>query len=264
MSEFREVPEQVDTSNFQKRKPIKRIGAIPRTPTARQQKTRIELEHIRSELERTEAENTSMLQTSLGIIREKEHLEEQSQFDQLTGLRNYTALRHDINQYFEEAQRYNHEMGVIEFDIDDFKKINDTLGHEEADQVLITLAALVPNYTRSSDRLYRRSGDEFFILTPLTSNGDTKVLAERIRESIQNELPLLSNHPDLPLSVSMGIAGYTPGKETNPKTIEEIFERTNIALQNSKRDMEGNKVKNKVTVYSPGMVIPPGGDTGRT
>lgn len=246
MSEFESLAIELDNTTEQipdkKRKPLKRIGATPRKPEARIRKSQLELQNTKKDVTELEAK---------------------SEIDSLTGLRNYKGLKRDLEEFLNVSKRYNLEMGLVEFDLDNFKGINDSIGHEKADEILISLATLVRNYTRNTDIVYRRSGDEFFILTPNTSNGDTVFLAERIKNAVQTELPVLAQKPEIDLSVSMGIAGYTPGKETNPETIDEVLERTNIALQNSKRNKNGEPLKNTVTVYQPNMIIPPGGEKGR-
>jgi diguanylate cyclase (GGDEF)-like protein len=87
----------------------------------------------------------------------------QARRDPLTELLNHQALTHDLEQELERARRYGHGLTLVYFDVDRFKQINDTLGHQEGDRVLRVVAALIGETVRRSDLAGRMGGDEFAV-----------------------------------------------------------------------------------------------------
>lgn len=263
MSEFNEGSEtRADFQNF-KRNPKRIIGAVPIKPEAKLRRAHQKAQQTQEEFDRLDQEYARSVKTALKVEHGRNVAEGRLNVDPLTGLRNKRALDQDLSQQFDEATRYNQDFSIIEFDLDNFKGINDSLGHEGADGILVTLGQLVQNYTRSSDKFYRRSGDEFFLISPFTSTEDAKILAERIREAVQKELSVLSGYPDRVFTTSMGVAGFNSGSDTNPMNVPELLLNVEKALQNSKRTEDGKPKKNAVTVFTSGMDFPPGGENGR-
>ncbi len=128
-----------------------------------------------------------------GIIRDitkrkrlESELESLATTDKLTQVYNRTKFNEIINREFERANRYNHPLSLVMFDIDHFKKINDTYGHSVGDYVLQTLAQIVKENLREIDFLIRWGGEEFIIITPETDLGRAEVSAERVRRAIED------------------------------------------------------------------------------
>ncbi len=121
--------------------------------------------------------------------------------DQLTGLYNRTYMRDYIDHFCSHSHAtFRNTRAFILADIDHFKKINDTYGHQKGDEVLASIAAILKAYTDSSSLLFRYGGEEFLILRSFDSEEQAVTFAETIRIGIQNTL-----HADLSLSMSFGI-----------------------------------------------------------
>ncbi len=114
------------------------------------------------------------------------YFENLSATDQLTGICNRRCLEEKLQEYIELSKRYQRPFSLIMFDIDYFKHINDTLGHDIGDKVLKTLTNIVKQNIRSTDILARYGGEEFIIIAPETTLDQAKILAEKLRISIEN------------------------------------------------------------------------------
>jgi diguanylate cyclase (GGDEF)-like protein len=113
-------------------------------------------------------------------------LEKLATTDRLTQVFNRTKFHEVIKKELERAKRYSHSLSMIMFDIDHFKKVNDTYGHTVGDYVLQTLTQIVKENLREIDYLVRWGGEEFIIITPETDIEKAEVLAERIRKGTEN------------------------------------------------------------------------------
>jgi diguanylate cyclase (GGDEF)-like protein/PAS domain S-box-containing protein len=123
-------------------------------------------------------------------ITESKHLEEElrrlATTDKLTGAYNRTKFEEIIEREIERVKRYNKPLSMIMFDIDHFKKINDTYGHSAGDYVLKTIADIVRETIRKIDYLVRWGGEEFVIISSETNLEKAHALAERIREKTES------------------------------------------------------------------------------
>jgi two-component system cell cycle response regulator len=128
--------------------------------------------------------------------------------DGLTNLYNYRYFWEMLNQQVGQSRRYGWPLSLLFLDIDDFKKINDTLGHPQGDAVLKALADYLRGVLRQADLLCRYGGEEFVVLLPQTQAEQALILAERLREGIARTLISLSpGH--IHITVSIGVAGLT-------------------------------------------------------
>lgn len=118
-------------------------------------------------------------------ITDKKRVEELSITDQLTQLHNRLYLENSFNKEIKRSKRYNHPFSVIMIDIDHFKEVNDTYGHDVGDNVLITISNILLENIRETDILGRWGGEEFLIICPHTSVSEATVLAEKLRNSIE-------------------------------------------------------------------------------
>ncbi|KPK51252.1 MAG: hypothetical protein AMS22_11220 [Thiotrichales bacterium SG8_50] len=135
----------------------------------------------------------------------RQALHRQATTDPLTGLKNRRMFFDNAEECLKMHKRYGSTYSVIMLDIDYFKKINDTHGHDIGDKVLITVAEILPQMTRSVDTVARIGGEEFAVLLPDTNRLGTAVMAERLRSAIEDH----DFHIDgtrLKLTVSIGIA----------------------------------------------------------
>ncbi len=106
--------------------------------------------------------------------------------DPLTGLGNRVALDNSLEHQWQMAQRYEQDLGVLMIDIDFFKKINDTYGHDIGDDVIKHVAECIKVTTRQTDMVFRYGGEEFLVLLNKTTTLGSSIIAERIRENIEN------------------------------------------------------------------------------
>ena len=134
--------------------------------------------------------------------------------DHLTGAFTRRYLFDQAEVEIKRMLRYGHDLYLIMMDVDKYKGINDTYGHNIGDEVLVELVECLKNSVRSIDHVCRYAGDEFCILLPETDATGAGAIAERIRASVQ-EIRLASA-ANLTLSVSIGMAQYSavmPGVE---------------------------------------------------
>ena len=134
-------------------------------------------------------------------------LAEQATTDALTKLKNRRAFFENGARALAMARRYVSELSVILLDIDHFKKINDTYGHQAGDEALIVVAHILMNLTRGVDTVARIGGEEFAILLPDSNRLGTAVLAERIRVAIEREQFIVGDKI-VPITVSIGISSF--------------------------------------------------------
>lgn len=155
--------------------------------------------------------------------------------DYLTGLNNRQKFEIDINEEISRAQRYHHPFSVIMVDIDFFKTVNDTFGHDAGDIVLKEFSQLLTQNIRQADILARWGGEEFIILCPSTDSNGAKALAQTLRAKIQEH-----TFGDIgQKTASFGVAQYHD--ESDLKT---VFLNVDNALYRAKE--EG---RNRVVVF---------------
>ncbi len=118
------------------------------------------------------------------IMALNKELHELAHRDPLTGTENRLSFMKVIEEEVERAQRYNVPLSVIMFDIDSFKKINDTFGHATGDEVLKKLTEIIENNLRKSDKLFRVGGEEFVVTLPNTDIDKAKIVAEKLRKAV--------------------------------------------------------------------------------
>jgi len=147
--------------------------------------------------------------------------------DALTGLANRKRLDDEIEKEIWRAERYGKDLSLIMFDIDDFKKVNDTFGHPVGDHVLAELARVVRGVVRRVDIVARYGGEEFCILTPETPGSGACDLAEKLRQQIaSSDFDAAGT-----VTVSFGVAQYLPGESS-----QSLLSRADQALYQAKAE----------------------------
>lgn len=135
-------------------------------------------------------------------------LEELANFDTLTGAYN----RRRFEEYFKASvdikEKYDSTFSIIMFDIDNFKQINDTFGHNEGDHILRGISTTVKFALRETDKLFRWGGDEFIVLLPSTALKDALKVAEKIRSTVEHT-ELSSRNAKI--TISLGVGEYSNG-----------------------------------------------------
>lgn len=152
--------------------------------------------------------------------------------DELTGIKNRRHIFELAELKFGTAQRYKQPLTMIMFDIDHFKKVNDTWGHVVGDQILIKVTQVVLAEMRNVDLLGRYGGEEFIILSPMTSAQQAYALAERIRIKVE-ALRLTTDKEEVSVTVSLGIVEM---RHDSPlESVESMFNRADEAMYNAKQ-----------------------------
>jgi diguanylate cyclase (GGDEF)-like protein len=163
-------------------------------------------------------------------------LESLSITDELTKIYNMRYLYEILPLELGRAERYNRNFSIIMFDIDFFKKINDTYGHIQGDNILREVAGIARATLRKADIPVRYGGDEFVIFLPEADLETAKDIAERIKKSIK-DFSFPGQKEQIHITVSLGVAGCT--KELMDKDGKKLFAALDKALyeaKNSGRD----------------------------
>lgn len=145
--------------------------------------------------------------SSREIIILNELLKEQAVKDKLTGLFNRSLLEASLQRMIAQNQRTGVPIALISFDIDHFKSINDTLGHDTGDMVLKKLGDLLRKCIRSSDMAFRVGGEEFLVIVHNTDESQSKQVAEKIRQKVEQAALL----PDRQVTISVGVSCLQKG-----------------------------------------------------
>ncbi len=172
--------------------------------------------------------------------------EKYARTDMLTGLRNRRGFSDGSAALWPGLERNGRDVSLILFDVDDFKQVNDQLGHDVGDRALKYIAQCLNNSARKGDVSARWGGEEFILLLPETNVREAAVLAERLRKTIA-DTPAWTQESSLNITVSIGVAGSQNGQfegvEYSEMTVEKLIKQADEALYQAKA--EG---KNRVTV----------------
>lgn len=159
-------------------------------------------------------------------------LAEQATTDPLTRLKNRRALYQEGKHGLALSLRNNTPMSLMLLDLDHFKQINDTYGHQAGDKVLIAIAGLLKRMSRTVDTVARVGGEEFAIVLPGTGRDGATVLAERIRTAVE-KAPFQAHGEPLTLTISIGVATYG----TDPSdTIDGLLKVADHRLYTAKKE----------------------------
>lgn len=161
----------------------------------------------------------------LDIVRYNKKLRRVAERDGLTGILSRRKVRQELEGFLELSDRHGWNLSLIFFDIDDFKKINDSLGHALGDRVLVDVARLVEDNTRKSDRFGRWGGEEFLFVMLECDLEQARMTAEKIRADVAEH----DFHIGGRVSCSFGVAQYQLGE-----TIESLVGRADEAMYEAK------------------------------
>lgn len=170
----------------------------------------------------------------LALARRLQHafevMDRVSQTDELTGLANRRQFDQRLNREYAEARRYHRRLSVIVADVDLFKAINDTAGHDAGDRLLRDVAEIIRRCCREMDLPTRLGGDEFTILLPETSAASAEVVAERIRQAVAEHTTVI-NGVEANVTVSLGIADFNAGRIEKPNDLVVLADRALYAAK---------------------------------
>lgn len=175
--------------------------------------------------------------TDITELKEKSNLlEYQASHDSLTGLNNRNKFKEIYGKEIRRGFRYKNDLSLIIFDLDFFKNINDTYGHQIGDEVLKDISQVVLGNVREHDIVVRWGGEEFLILLPETSLEGSLNVAQKIRMEIEDKEFSSKN---LKLTASFGIASLKDGDDEST-----LLERTDEALYEAKKSGRNKVVVN--------------------
>jgi len=160
---------------------------------------------------------------------QEERIIQQAHYDSLTGLPNRLLSLERLSQMLKDAFRSQNNVAVLFLDLDDFKKVNDSLGHSIGDELLVQAAARLKNTISNNDLVGRLGGDEFIIiLGNINSPAEVEVIATKMLKRFYQ--PFVLNNRELVSTVSIGIALY-PHNSEDPK---ELLRQADSAMYYSK------------------------------
>ncbi|MBO7257918.1 MAG: diguanylate cyclase [Alphaproteobacteria bacterium] len=171
----------------------------------------------------------------------EEELFTQASTDPLTGLFNRRQFELMANTQVSLAKRHKTSYCILMLDIDHFKKVNDTYGHDAGDEVLKYISLVLKTSLRESDILARYGGEEFILFLPHTSPTEGWHVAERLRTSVEQS-SIFSNEKALKVTISLGLSNSL---EAN---LQQAIKEADTALYESK-----TTGRNKTTLYTPNM-----------
>jgi diguanylate cyclase (GGDEF)-like protein len=163
--------------------------------------------------------------------------------DSLTGLPNRALILDRVDTMLKRSRRDHTQTAALFLDLDNFKDINDTLGHEAGDELLVKVAGRLTSALRDGDSIGRLGGDEFVVLVDgSANNGGPEVVAQRVLDSLVAPISIASSPQPLQVTASIGIA------EGSDVTSNQLLKDADIALYQAK-----GAGKRRAVVFSPSM-----------
>lgn len=215
-----------------------------------------QLDHTLQELRAKEAElsqaNEELLkeiiirkETEAELRKSKEELQRLAMTDALTGLYNRRHFNRVAVEEVGRTLRYQHPLSVMVFDIDHFKRVNDTFGHSSGDRVLAMIARITREVLRSTEIAARYGGEEFIVLLPETPAAAAVAVAERLRDKIE-EAVLPTERGPVKVTASFGVSDALERSDTrvDDQLLSEFVSTADRAMYASKA-----AGRNRVTVF---------------
>lgn len=166
------------------------------------------------------------------IRKEKALLEKMAVTDDLTGLYNHRFFVKRLHEEFKRARRYGNPISCLMIDIDDFKKVNDTYGHQSGDIVLQEIGKVIKNSVRETDVVARYGGEEFAIILPHTDLEHALILADRVRKAVKNYRSSIKDMK-YQITVSIGVSTAHPAINKDEK-MDDLVRRADHCLYEAK------------------------------
>ncbi|WP_167942210.1 GGDEF domain-containing protein [Desulfobaculum xiamenense] len=149
--------------------------------------------------------------------------------DHLTGIYNRRKIEETLKREREQFERYGNPLSLILCDIDTFKAINDTFGHDVGDKVIVHITGLIAGHKRDADRIGRWGGEEFIIVSPQTTLEQATMMAERFRSIVESNQPECVGG-ERPVTISLGVAQFSSGM-----SVEDFVKCADEALYGAKQ-----------------------------
>jgi diguanylate cyclase (GGDEF)-like protein len=173
-----------------------------------------------------------------------EKIEQQAVRDSLTGLYNHMEFQNHLAKEVARCRRYGGDFSLLMLDLDHFKLVNDSYGHQTGDAVLKEIVRTIQHRLRSVDKVFRYGGEEFAVVLPETQKDGAKIISERIRKAVEESVYELNSSHSIKVTVSIGVSTF-PHDAANR---EETITTADQALFSAKRTG-----RNRVVVYSDGL-----------
>jgi diguanylate cyclase (GGDEF)-like protein len=174
--------------------------------------------------------------------RDQQRLSVLAMRDQLTGLQNRRGLLGHLTQWLSWSARYSRPVGLVLLDVDHFKEINDSYGHEAGDKALASIADALSMTVRASDIVGRFGGDEFLVLAPEADGVELDGLMHRLVRAVAS-LPLNLGVDRVHLSVSTGAAWAPGGMSISPEQLIAKADRAMYEAKHAGRNRAGEAVE---------------------
>ncbi len=186
--------------------------------------------------------------TTINDIQRIYILEQENINDPLMGIFNRRYLERRLNEEINRSKRYNLSLSLLMLDVDHFKKVNDTYGHQIGDIVLKKLAQIIVDLARETDFVARYGGEEIVIVLPNTPISAAALMAERCRNQVLKKLIIGSDEsggkPIGGITVSIGVSSI----QDENRDINKLIENADMALYQAKE-----RGRDQVVVYDPSL-----------
>jgi len=172
-----------------------------------------------------ESSHTQLSKANRGLVEANHKLKKLASTDTLTLLFNRRYFDQVLRREVDRRNRYKLPLTVVMIDIDHFKEINDTHGHEAGDNALRKVASIISDCARTADIVARYGGEEFVVILPQTDPENAVVFAERARSAVEEE-DLELDDVKINLTISLGVAGTQgQGDATDPQTLTNVADK---------------------------------------
>jgi diguanylate cyclase (GGDEF)-like protein len=204
-------------------------------------------------------EGLQILKGQVNRVLDYEDLFDQARRDSLTGLANRRVLEERIDSLLEISKRHGYPITIASMDLDNFKQVNDTLGHAEGDRILQKVAVMLGDMVRGSDLLVRMGGDEFLVVLPDTNLQAARRLANRLCNALEQLDVVVSGSR---LGISIGLVQWHEGLKKDEwlqKADEALYQAKGVGKSNLKVvSSEERKPRRPVSPVGPEMMISAG------
>lgn len=218
------------------------LGGLARTLSDLQ----ADVEQWRQRSDRLQHDFAARIQSETArMTRELRRTERKAWTDPLTRLGNRRLLEDKLAEIFDSRKRSGDDLAMVMMDVDNFKPLNDTLGHKAGDDLLKFIGDLLRQCVREEDLAIRVGGDEFLLILPGASATEASAIAERTVRLFAQQTRLL--RVSKPPSMSAGVASFRDHRPASPETLQEMADTALYAAKNAG--------KSQVVIYNPRLAL---------